>query len=410
MVNVPLDYRNKSKANNISMGKYFIYAKAKEMSKEISMEELKEAELYTLLKKIDMLTGKGNTPVPSMATSTPVAVQVSETANIIDTPTPQIANTPIPVTITGVTSSKTHTMLYTSTPYSKSVTATPQKYVNDSPSDVVKIEEARIPGLKGEYYDNSDFTELKVIRTDSQVNFRWAEGCPDSQIGADTFSVRWTGKIVPRYSENYTFYTYADDGVRLWINNVLLIDNWKSQRPSECKGELKLNKGTQYDIKVEYFENIKSGQVKLYWSSSSQAKEIIPESQLYHNVKVYQAEQASLSKAFIESSNKGFAGSGYVNYQNEVGGWIEWKIEVAKSGTYKLNLRYANGTNANRVVEINVNDNTVKNTLDFEKTNAWTTWKDKSIMVNLKAGVNTIRVTAISSEGGPNIDYLELNQ
>ncbi|MEH2026811.1 PA14 domain-containing protein, partial [Nostoc sp.] len=58
-------------------------------------------------------------------------------------------------------------------------------------------------GLKAEYYDNIDFTNLKVTRTDPTVNFIWGAGSPDPSIGADTFSARWTGQVEAKYSETY---------------------------------------------------------------------------------------------------------------------------------------------------------------------------------------------------------------
>src|SRR5688572_11078881 len=78
-------------------------------------------------------------------------------------------------------------------------------------------------GLRGEYFDNRDFSAPKLTRVDPTVNFNWGTGSPDPAIGSDTFSVRWTGRVSPRYSETYRFYTTSDDGVRLWVNGQLLI-------------------------------------------------------------------------------------------------------------------------------------------------------------------------------------------
>jgi len=67
-------------------------------------------------------------------------------------------------------------------------------------------------GLKGDYYDNMDFTGFVLSRVDPGVNFDWGNGSPDPSIGVDTFSVRWTGQVVPLFSETYTFFTLSDDG------------------------------------------------------------------------------------------------------------------------------------------------------------------------------------------------------
>ena len=136
-------------------------------------------------------------------------------------------------------------------------------------------------GLKGEYYDNIDFTNLKLTRTDSTVNFNWSTGSPDTSIGADTFSARWTGQVQALYSETYNFYTTTDDGVRLWVDDKQIINSFVNQSAKEISGTIALVAGQKYDIKLEYYENTGQAVAKLGWSSSSQAKQFIPQSQLY---------------------------------------------------------------------------------------------------------------------------------
>lgn len=137
-------------------------------------------------------------------------------------------------------------------------------------------------GLKGEYYDNSNMTGLVLTRTDATVNFNWGNLSPDASMGVDTFSVRWTGRVEPCYSETYTFYTRTDDGARLWVNNQLLVDKWINQGATEWSGTITLAADQRYDIKLEYYENTGGAVAELRWSSASQAKEIIPQSRLYY--------------------------------------------------------------------------------------------------------------------------------
>src|SRR5262245_3718952 len=136
-------------------------------------------------------------------------------------------------------------------------------------------------GLRGDYYDNSDLTGLKLTRIDPTINFSWGSGAPASSIGPDSFSVRWTGQVQPLYSGTYTFYTRSDDGVRLWVNSQRIIDHWAKQSLTEWKGSIALNAGQQYSITLEYFEYNRDAVVSLLWSSSSQSKQVIPQSQLY---------------------------------------------------------------------------------------------------------------------------------
>ncbi|MEQ8755645.1 MAG: PA14 domain-containing protein [Coleofasciculus sp. G1-WW12-02] len=136
-------------------------------------------------------------------------------------------------------------------------------------------------GLKAEYYNNRDFTDLALTRTDETVNFNWGSGSPDAAIDSNTYSVRWTGSVAPLYSETYEFFTNSDDGVRLWVDDQLLIDNWTNHGATENRGTIDLQAGQQYDIRMDYYENFGKSVAQLLWSSESQGKEIIPESQLY---------------------------------------------------------------------------------------------------------------------------------
>ncbi len=119
-----------------------------------------------------------------------------------------------------------------------------------------------------------------MTRLDYTVNYDWAGGAPTASMGPDEFSVRWTGMVVPRYSETYTFYTTTDDGVRLWVDGQLLIDHWQPQAPTEWSGTIALEAGRQYSVRMEYYEQGGGAMAWLKWSSASRAKEIIPQSRL----------------------------------------------------------------------------------------------------------------------------------
>jgi hypothetical protein len=136
-------------------------------------------------------------------------------------------------------------------------------------------------GLKGQYYNNVDFTSLKKTRTDATVNFNWGTGSPVPGMGADTFSVRWTGEVQTQFNESYTFYTVTDDGVRLWVNGQLIIDRWFDQGATEWSGAISLSAGQRYSIQMDYYENGGDASAQLLWSSSSQTKQIVPQTQLY---------------------------------------------------------------------------------------------------------------------------------
>ena len=136
-------------------------------------------------------------------------------------------------------------------------------------------------GLRGEYFNNQNLTNRVFTRVDPTVNFDYGNGSPDSRIGNDTFSVRWTGQIEARFTQRYTFTTRSDDGVRLYVNGQLLIDQWNNHAATNHSGSINLEAGERVDIRMEYFEASGEAIAQLRWSSASQALQIIPRSQLY---------------------------------------------------------------------------------------------------------------------------------
>jgi hypothetical protein len=121
-------------------------------------------------------------------------------------------------------------------------------------------------GLTGSYFNSMNPTGLVLSRTDPTVNFDWGQGRPAAGVGPDNFSVRWTGQVLPQYSETYRFYTVSDDGVRLWVNGQLLINNWTDHPSTEHSGTIALTAGQNYDIKMEYYDHTQDAVAKLLWS------------------------------------------------------------------------------------------------------------------------------------------------
>lgn len=145
-------------------------------------------------------------------------------------------------------------------------------------------------GLLGQYYTNSSSTytnaanfnptNLFLTRVDPVIDFNWGPtNSPNLSNGL--YTVRWTGQVQPQYSENYVFDVYSDDGCRLWVNDQLLINNWKAQSVTHATNSIALQAGTRYDIRLDYYQAGGSAQVHLYWYSPSQPEQVIPNSCLY---------------------------------------------------------------------------------------------------------------------------------
>jgi hypothetical protein len=135
-------------------------------------------------------------------------------------------------------------------------------------------------GLKGQYFKSINLTNPAFERVDSTISFDWGRGAPDTRVGVDDFSVRWTGYVQAKHSETYTFYTVGDDGIRLYVDNKLVVNDWSNHGARERSGTIALKAGQSYPIKLEYYESAGGAVAKLLWSSPSQAKQIIPATQL----------------------------------------------------------------------------------------------------------------------------------
>ncbi|WP_413583251.1 PA14 domain-containing protein [Bdellovibrio sp. HCB288] len=137
-------------------------------------------------------------------------------------------------------------------------------------------------GLRGSYYANRTLTAsgFKGSRIDGTINFDWAAGAAPLGVG-DQFSIRWSGKILAQYSETYTFCTRSDDGVRLKINNVYVVNNWTDHAVTENCGTIALVAGQKYDVELDFYENSGSSVIQLYWQSPSRTKQIVPRQFLF---------------------------------------------------------------------------------------------------------------------------------
>ncbi len=141
-------------------------------------------------------------------------------------------------------------------------------------------------GIRGDYYNGMNFETHMLTRIDPEINFNWGDpGGPDPAVGDNQFSCRWTGEVEAAYTETYTFYGAADDGVRLWVDGVQLVNAWVDQGTTEYNGTIDLVAGNSYSIVMEQYENGGGATAYLRWSSPSTPKQIIPQAALSPPIK-----------------------------------------------------------------------------------------------------------------------------
>jgi alpha-galactosidase len=121
----------------------------------------------------------------------------------------------------------------------------------------------------------------------------------------------------------------------------------------------------------------------------------------------HEAEAAVISQGVVESNHLNFSGTGFVNGDNVAGSYVEFSVDAPASGTASLAIGYANGTTTNRPADISVNGSVVAAASAFNGTGNWDTWAVKTLTAPVNAGTNTIRVTATTANGNPNLDYLD---
>ncbi len=223
----------------------------------------------------------------------------------------------------------------------------------------------------------------------------------------------------------------SEDGiVKVYVDGALEAD----ARPSDTRFSPLINSMLGIGIRNNYFERdnfrvISSTRffkgilddVKIYNRSLSQAEvqanyllasgqSTVATSSLNLDVAqgIYQAEAASLYKGQVMTNHTHYTGLGFADYDQLIGSYVEWVVRSDSDKPVTLQFAYSNGGSVDRPMTLLVNGVTVDSQMAFLRTLGWDTWAIASKTVNLKQGVNLIRLTANISDGGPNIDYLKV--
>ena len=138
-------------------------------------------------------------------------------------------------------------------------------------------------GLTGQYFNNLTLSGPPAFtRTDVRVDANWNGASPSgsssqgfSDVAGTNWSAKWTGNIIPTYSEAYTFTTMSDDGVRLVVNGKTLINDWTDHPVTTDTGSINLVAGQAYSIELDYYQGKGGSELHLLWSSPSTPQEVI---------------------------------------------------------------------------------------------------------------------------------------
>ncbi|MBE2216240.1 MAG: DUF1800 family protein [Opitutaceae bacterium] len=171
-------------------------------------------------------------------------------------------------------------------------------------------------GWLGEYFNNLDLTGSPALtRTDAEINFNWGSASPGAGVNTNGFSVRWTGFVQVDTTQAYTFVARTDDGVRLWIDDQLLIDKWVNQGARDWTATINLAAGVRYAVRMEYFDSTGTASAILSWQAAGMPRAVFPANRVYQASSVAPAITSPISDVAL------------------VGGPYVYRIRSAPAGT-----------------------------------------------------------------------------
>jgi beta-glucosidase len=124
-------------------------------------------------------------------------------------------------------------------------------------------------GLQAAYYNNFDFSGKPVMqRIDQQIDFHWTLYPPHTSLAADEYAVSWTGQLRSPVSGKFAIGLEGNDGYRLYINQQLVIDQWRKQSYHTSLVDYVFNKDSVYDLRIEFHEALGNAHIRLVWNAT----------------------------------------------------------------------------------------------------------------------------------------------
>jgi hypothetical protein len=135
-------------------------------------------------------------------------------------------------------------------------------------------------GLLAAYFSSLDFTGAPLVRIDPVVDFQWGGGGPGGGVSGSGFTSRWTGFLLTNGAGTYEIAATSNDGVRVWIDDLQIIDEWRQQTATEFTASVELPASSLVPVRMEHFQQGGTATAELRWTPPGGAKAIIPEASL----------------------------------------------------------------------------------------------------------------------------------
>jgi len=132
-------------------------------------------------------------------------------------------------------------------------------------------------GWYAEFFDNQTLAGAPAYtRVEPWIGADWGSGAPAPGVSIEHFSVRWTRSLELMDDGTYQFCAMADDGARIWVDNVLVLDEWHGNNGvAHCGSQRELTKGA-HDVRVEYYEDGGDALIYVWWEEVEPVSPYVP--------------------------------------------------------------------------------------------------------------------------------------
>ncbi|MFN8075521.1 MAG: PQQ-dependent sugar dehydrogenase [Kineosporiaceae bacterium] len=170
-------------------------------------------------------------------------------------------------------------------------------------------------GLLAQYFSTEWLTGPSVDRVDATPFQDWGEEPPALVVNADRFSVRWSGEVIPEFSETYFFVLDVDDGARLWVDGKLVVDDFSGSGRHLISGYVPLKAEVPAAFVLEMRDHLGGALCHVIWSSPSLFSESLPSDRLRPRLHVsMQPASAAVPNGYLADSGAPFGARGGLRF------------------------------------------------------------------------------------------------
>ncbi len=200
-----------------------------------------------------------------------------------------------------------------------------------------------------EYFNNPYLVGSPVlIRDEAEINYNWGASAPAAGVAADNFSVRWTGSVAFGQPGDYTFTAVSDDGVRVWLDGGVLIDQWRDQAATSVSATRYVAQGI-HPVIVEYYDRSGTASIGFSWQmGSSPSTPSTPTTPTTSPGSSSEIIVDDLSAGFEKSGPSsswyyrsiGYLGHTYWTYNSDsqVYNYAKWVPPLSQAGDYQVSV------------------------------------------------------------------------